>query len=283
MPSRHASQPPQTSQAAERSSRPVPAVTRAAGMLLLLGNGQGEASLTDLARRLGIHKSTAHGILGTLAAHDFVERDPLTRRYRLGPALVALGRAADREDLGPLARPHLVRLSRLSGETVTLHLRAGGGSVIVASEESPHQLKVSAPPGHRLPLFAGAVAKVLHAFPGIAAVRLPGRLPAYTPQTMTDAARYRQELERVRREGVAYDDTEYLPGVRAVSAPIFRGRPAGNGEAIGTVSIVGVAARIAPGDLRRFARPLHAAARALSDALHPDAPRAKGTDRRRPT
>ncbi|TAJ74387.1 MAG: hypothetical protein EPO42_14585, partial [Gallionellaceae bacterium] len=55
MPLRQTSQP---LQAAERSSRPVPAVARAAGMLLLLGNGQEEASLTDLARLLGIHKST---------------------------------------------------------------------------------------------------------------------------------------------------------------------------------------------------------------------------------
>ncbi len=257
---------------AARQYRPVPAVARAAAILRALGDGQGEASLTDLARLLRIHKSTAHGILATLAANGLVERDSSTRRYRLGRTLAALGRAAaDREDLGELARPHLVRLARLSRETVALHLRAGGGSVIVASEESPHQLKVTAPSGHRLPPFAGAVAKVLQAFVDHPALRLPARLPAYTPQAITDPSRYRQELDRVRREGVAYDDAEYLPGVRAISVPVFRGRPSENAEAIGAMSIVGVSARMTTEDLRRLARPLQAAARALSEALLPAA------------
>lgn len=273
---------PSDNHAPSGTTRQVPAVARAAGMLFGLGNGQGDASLTSLARLLGIHKSTAHGILTTLAAHDLVERDPLTRRYRLGRVLVTLGHAADREDLGSLARPHLARLCRLTGETVAFHLRAADASVIVASEESPQQLKVTAPIGHRLPRFAGAVAKVFHAFPSPAAVRLPARLPAYTPQAITDPSRYRQELERVRREGVAYDDTEYLPGVRAVSAPVFRGRPPADGEAVGAFSIIGVSARVASEDLRRFARALLAAARALSEALSPAAHPSDRRGRRRP-
>ncbi len=254
----------------------MPAVTRAAEILRALGNGQGEASLTDLARLLQIHKSTAHGILATLAQHGFVERDPTTRRYRLGRTLAALGRAAaDRQDLGTLARPYLVRLCRLSGETVTLHLRSGDGSVILASEESPHQLKVTAPPGHRLPPFAGAVAKVLLAFGAFGersespTPSLPSRLPAYTPRTITDPGRYTDELTRVRRAGVAYDEMEYLPGVRAVSAPLFPGRQEAHGEAAGALSIVGVGARISAAELRRLAGPLQSAARALSAALHP--------------
>jgi len=254
-----------------RRPGPVPAVDRAAGILLALGNGQGDASLSDLARRLRIHKSTAHGILATLARHRFVDRDPETRRYRLGPALAALGRAAvDRQDLGALARPHLIRLRRLSGETATLHLRDGSGSVILASEESANQLKVVAPPGYRLPPDAGAVAKVLRAF-GPGEVGRSARLPAYTPRSIRDPAGYRQELLRVRRAGVAFDDMEYLSGVRAVSAPVFRGTPGRDAEAIGALSIVGVGARLSPAALRRLAGPHRDAAQALSAALATDA------------
>jgi len=254
-----------------RRPGPVPAVDRAAGILLALGNGQADASLSDLARRLRIHKSTAHGILATLARHRFVDRNPETRRYRLGPALAALGRAAvDRQDLGALARPHLVRLRRLSGETATLHLRDGVGSVILAGEESANQLKVVAPPGYRLPPDAGAVAKVLRAF-GPEEAGWPARLPAYTPRSIRDPARYRQELLRIRRAGVAFDDMEYLSGVRAVSAPVFRGTPGRDAEAIGALSIVGVSARLSPAALRRLAGPLRDAAQALSAALATDA------------
>ncbi len=253
--------------AARGRARPVPAVARAAAILRALGDGQADASLTDLARGLGLHKSTAHGILATLTACDLVSRDRVTRRYRLGPALVALGRAAgDRHNLDALARPYLRRLCRLSGETVTLHLRDGEGSVILASEESPHQLKVTAPPGRRMPPFAGAVAKVLQAFGDLPTHRLPASLPAYTPRAITDPVRYGQDLARVRRAGVAYDDMEYLPGVRAVSAPVRQG-PEDGGETVGALSIVGVAARVSPRRLRRLARPLRRAALALSRSL----------------
>lgn len=246
----------------------VPAVERAAGILLALGDGQGAATLTELARHLRIYKSTAHNILATLVRHRFVSRDPATRRYRLGPGLATLGQiAAPGVDLGALARPHLVRLQRRSGETVTLHARDGAASVILASEESPHELRVSAPPGHRLPPTAGAVAKVLLAF-GAETPRLPAQLPAYTPQTIVNPVRYLDELRRVRRAGVAHDEMEYLPGVRAVSAPVFLGTE-GEGEVVAVLSIVGVAARISPADLRRLAGPLQRTARALSAALHP--------------
>jgi DNA-binding IclR family transcriptional regulator len=253
--------------ALHRRAGPVPAVERAARMLLALGDGQAQATLTELARHLRIHKSTAHSILATLVRHRFVSRDPLTKRYRLGPGLVAIaGAAADRSDLAALARPHLDRLQRLSGETVTLHVRDGAGSIILASEESSHQLKVTAPPGHCLPPFAGAVGKVLVAF-AVEAPRLPARLPAYTPRTIGVPVQYLEELARVRRAGVAYDEMEFLPGVRAVSAPVFYGGGA-TGEAAAALSIVGVAARVSPADLRRLAGPLRSAARGLS-AMRP--------------
>jgi IclR family transcriptional regulator, acetate operon repressor len=260
-----------TPTASRRRPVSVPAVDRAAGILLALGDGQGEATLTELARHLRIHKSTAHNILATLVRHRFVSRDPATRRYRLGPALAALRRiAVPGLALGALAHPHLVRLQRLSGETATLHGRDGAASVILASEESPHELRVSAPPGHRLPPAAGAVAKVLLAFGGEAPTRLPAQLPAFTPRTIVHAARYLDELRRVRRAGVAYDEMEYLPGVRAVSAPVFLGADR-EGGAVAVLSIVGVAARVSPAELRRLAGPLERAARALSAALQPRA------------
>jgi DNA-binding IclR family transcriptional regulator len=250
-----------------RRAASVPAVDRAAGILLALGNGGRDATLTELARDLGMHKSTAHNILETLARHGFVSRDGATRRYRLGPALPALGHAAA---IGPglvaLARPHLIRLQQRSGETVTLHVREGAGSVILASEESTHELRVSARPGHRLPAAAGAVAKILLAYGSQTPPRLPEQLPMFTRRTIASRARYLDELRRVRRAGVAFDEMEYLPGVRAVSAPVFSGGD-GGGEAIAALSIVGVAARIAPPDLRRLARPLTNAARALSAML----------------
>ncbi len=245
--------------------RPVPAVARAAGILRVLA-GRREATLTDLARSVGIYKSTAHGILGTLGAFELVERDPATRRYRLGPALVTLGQAAqDADDLGALARPHLVHLSRLSAETVALHTAEGEGSVIVASEESPQRLKVSAPPGFRMPAHAGAVAKVLEAFDAAPRTH-SAQLPVFTARSITRADRWDRELEKVRRAGFAMDDMEFQDGIRAVSAPVLIGRP-GRQELIAAYSIIAVASRVSVATLRGWVPALLASARGLAEAV----------------
>lgn len=245
--------------------RSVPAVARAAGILRTLA-GRREATLTDLARSVGIYKSTAHGILGTLTAFDLVERDPATRRYRLGPALVTLGRAAqDPHDLGALTRPDLVHLSRLTAETVALHTVDGEGSVIVASEESPQRLKVTAPPGFRMPAYAGAVAKVLEAFDAAPRPR-PARLPAFTSRSITRPDRWDRELRKVRQAGFAIDDMEYQDGIRAVSAPVLVG-PASRWEVVAAYSIIAVASRVSVATLRGWVPALLASARGLAEAL----------------
>lgn len=251
--------------AARLAPRSVPAVARAAAILRALA-GRREASLTDLARTVGIYKSTAHGILGTLSAFDLVERDPATRRYRLGPALVTLGRAAqDPNDLGVLARPHLVHLGRLSAETVALHTADGEDSVIVASEESPQRLKVSAPPGFRMPVHAGAVAKVFEAFDPAPRHRA-AELPAFTARSITQPDRWERELDKVRRTGFALDDMEFQDGIRAVSAPVLAGGP-GRPELIAAYSIIAVASRVSVATLREWVPALLASARGLAEAL----------------
>jgi DNA-binding IclR family transcriptional regulator len=245
--------------------RSVPAVARAAGILRVLA-GRREATLTDLARTVGIYKSTAHGILGTLSAFDLVERDPATRRYRLGPALVTLGRAAQApDDLALLARPHLVHLGRLSAETAALHTADGEGSVIVASEESPQRLKVSAPPGFRMPAHAGAVAKVLEAFDAAPRTR-PAQLPGFTARSITRGDRWDRELEKVRRAGFALDDMEFQDGIRAISAPVLLGRP-GRPELIAAYSIIAVASRVSLATLREWVPALLASARGLAESV----------------
>jgi DNA-binding IclR family transcriptional regulator len=222
----------------------VPAVERAIRVLWTLAV-RGEHSLSELSRELGVSKSTLSLLLGTLEVHALVVRDPATRRFRLGPAIakLAMTAAAARVDVRDAARPALERLAELSGETAILHLRSGDDNVIAESVEPTQQLKVIAPLGHRLPAFAGSVAKVLLAtLPedrAEAMVRAQP-LPVFTPRTIADPDEYLAQVARARRRGYATEDEEYLVGVRAVSAAV-RGR---EGETVGTLSIVGVGARI---------------------------------------
>ena len=209
-----------------------------------------------------------------------MERDGDSRAYRLGYALIELGNAVLRRlDLRQVARPYLARLRESTGETAVLHIPSGQGAVIIDRAESNHQLKVTAPLGHRLPPFAGAVAKVFLAARSDheLADLLKGRaLPTYTSRSISDPARYRKELARVSRRGYAVDDEEYLPGVRAISAPILAGR----GQTIATITVVGFSARLGPEKTREAVAEVLVAAESISRRLGAEAhPRAAASPR----
>jgi len=244
----------------------VPAVDRAVRVLWSLAE-HGEGSLSELSRALGVSKSTLSSVLATLEQHALVERDEASRRFRLGSGIakLAMEAAAARVDVRDAARPELERLAAVSGETAILHLPSGDGTVIAERVEPMHQLKVVAPLGHRLPAFAGSVAEVLlAALPEEQAESIvrAGPLPMFTPRSIVDPDAYLEEVARARRRGYAVENEEYLVGVRAVSAPVL-GR---DGTAIGTLSVVGVGARMA-GRTRELARAVSAAAAETSRRL----------------
>jgi len=266
--------PARSKRKAARRARLVPAVDRAVRVLRALAVDDGEPRLSDLSRRLRLSKSTLSGLLATLEHHGFVEREDATRAYRLGAAVLELGHSVlRRQDIRQIARPHLVRLRDALGETAVLHVPAGDEAIIVERAESNHDLKVVAPPGHRLPPFAGAVAKVfLASLPDdqLTAVLKTRVLPAFTPHSITSPDRYMEDLRRVRRRGYATDDEEYLPGVRAVSAPVRNAR----GRTPATVTVVGSAARLTRERVPDAVAAVTAAAEAISRSLgiQPHAP-----------
>lgn len=212
-------------------------------------------------------KSTLSGLLSTLERFDLVERDPDSRVYRLGMGLVDLGGAVLRRlDLRELARPALRRLAETSHETAILHLRDGEESVVADRVEPRRQLKVVAPLGHRLPPFAGSVAKaILATLPDqeIAALLAGRPLPAFTPRSITTADHYLVELARVREDGYALEDDEYLDGVCAVSAAILDA----GGEAVATLSVAAVRARVDSECIRALGPVVAVAAQGVSRRL----------------
>lgn len=95
-------------------------VTRALRTLELIGEAE-ELGVTELSRRLGVHKATASRLAATLAERGFVERDRVSERYRLGFGLIGLaGAAMAGLDLPRLARPALEELADRTRETVNL-------------------------------------------------------------------------------------------------------------------------------------------------------------------
>lgn len=251
----------------EQRAPPVPSVARAVLVLQALGDDDRGRRLSELSRELGLSKSTLSGLLSTLERFDLVERDPDSRVFRLGMGLLDLGGAVLRRlDLRELARPSLRRLSERSNETAILHLRDGDESVIADRIEPRRQLKVSAPLGHRLPPFAGSVAKaILATLPDreLAALLAGRSLPAFTAHSISSGGAYLAELARVREIGYAVEDEEYLDGVCAVSAAIVDA----GGHAVATLSVAAVRTRVTGEGIRSLGPPVAAAAQSLSRRL----------------
>ena len=101
-------------------------VRRALRALELISE-HGELGVTELGRKLDVHKATASRLIATLAERSFVERDPISEKYRLGFGLISLaGAAVGGNDLVRAARPILDELAERTRETVNLGVLSGG-------------------------------------------------------------------------------------------------------------------------------------------------------------
>jgi len=203
----------------------VSAVKRAIEILRAF-ESHDEYSLTELVTRLELNKSTALGILQTLADDRFLTRDPQTRRYRLGPALIRLGHLAHEQiNVRRVARPYMDMLVQETYKSVLLGTFDGDRLTIIDKVDPVGTLHVSAAIGQQIPFSAGSFGRVFLAWlPESRVDRLIARygLEAFTPASITDPDAYKAELTRVREQGYSVDDAEeYLLGVRAVSVPLM--------------------------------------------------------------
>lgn len=203
----------------------VPAVITACRILdALAARRSGGATLSELARVLGLSKSTMHGQLATLSAHGLIERDEVTRRFRLGPALVALGTAAARpNDLAALAAE---RLPVLAGEhrlTFALALVESAGQARLTERAYPlRDVHVGLALGNRYGIGDGAIGKCLLAamLPDDATRAVRERpLARHTERTILAPEALLAEAELVRSRGWASSAGELKPN-HAVAVPL---------------------------------------------------------------
>src|ERR687887_124701 len=124
---------------------------------------------SELAREVGLTRSTAHRYIATLATLGYLEQDPGTRKYRLGPRVLDLGFSAiNSMELREISAPHLRRLSDETGHTVNLAILDGTDIVYIERCRSPRQgqreIDLNLHVGSRLPAYCTSLGKVLLAF-----------------------------------------------------------------------------------------------------------------------
>jgi IclR family acetate operon transcriptional repressor len=244
----------------------VRSVDRAAALLLALGESPGAAGVTELARRLGLHKSTASRLLATLERRGLVEQDEETGKYRLGLVVIRLAERAERTlDLRGIATPELERLARLTHETTGLGVLDGDEILNVAQVDGPNLIAMGDWTGRSTPLHCVAAGKVIMAaLAEREVVRIVKRgLPRYTERTIVELEPLLEELARIRRRGYATAFGEFEAGLNAVAAPVHDAR----GQVIAAVDVWGPAFRLTPRRIPELAAQVRATAAAISVRL----------------
>ncbi|MEO7398267.1 MAG: IclR family transcriptional regulator [Ilumatobacteraceae bacterium] len=199
-------------------------------VLLRALRDEGPRALAELHQVTGLPRATAHRLAVALEEHGLVRRDG-SGRFCLGFELIAMGRAAaDTFPVAELARPLLLRLRDVTGESVQLFVREGDERRCVVSLQSPHGLRWIVPEGARLPLNIGSAGRVLAG---------------------TADSRWIQSVE------------EREPGVASVSAPVLDR----DGGMLAAVSVSGPVERLTREPGKRFGRAVLTCARDLATVL----------------
>lgn len=222
----------------------IRSVTKAVRLLNVLSEESGPIGVSDLARRLGVDKSSVSRLLRTLEQSNLVSQDDATRGYTLGLHLFHLGqKVARRLDVRRIAKSVLAALVVRTQECAHLAILSGGRALYVDQATPERGVSVDAPVGTLAPLHCTALGKVLLAFQSqshIDDVLERVTLETFTRRTLRDASSLRAHLAEVRQQGVAFDDEEFSVGVRCVAAPVFRH----DGSVAGAIGISGPSPRV---------------------------------------
>jgi IclR family acetate operon transcriptional repressor len=224
---------------------------RTFAVLALFAGERSQWTTTEISQQCGLPVPTVHRIVVALSAHGFLVRDLASKRFRLGPAAIALGRAAlSANDLPTVAASLLPRLTAETEETslLTVPTVRNDGSVCLVRVESPHPLRLSVEPGRHLPLHAGANQKAILAFtPQEDQDRvIDGPLEQFCRMTLVQPAALRAEIETIRTRGWAYSLEETNPGVWGVAIALLDG----NSHAVAAIGIAGPQIRLSRDTVR---------------------------------
>jgi len=250
-----------------RSPYQIQVLDRALAVLEILAREGPDLSLAEISEKLQLYKSTAHRLIMVLERYRLIEKNSVSGRYRLGLKLFELGtKAISQLDLRERAHPLLERVVLETGETVHLCIRDEAEVVYLDKVEPERSVRMACSVGRRNPAYATSVGKAMMAYLSDAEVETLVRkqgLKPLTRNTIVTLCELKTELARIRERGYAIDDEEIEEGVRCVGC-VVRGH---SGEPVAAISVSGPAFRVTKEKVEHLAKPVVAAAGALSASL----------------
>ena len=227
----------------------------------------GSATLSEIARKTALARSTAHHLLRSLIEFGYLARDGEARPYKLGPKLCRLTRNTwTQAQLAEMSISFLDELSRLTGEGTSLAVLREGFVTIVAKRDSEGPVRVVQKVGAARPIHCTAVGKTLAAWlpePDLANMLHRLHFEKMTAKTITTHAAFRQELAQIRAAGFAIDNEEHIEGIRCLATPVREQ----SGEVCAALCLVGPKVRLSLRRLAELRKPLAARAAELSKRL----------------
>jgi DNA-binding IclR family transcriptional regulator len=227
--------------------------------------GRTEAlGVNEIARFVGVHKSTVSRLCATLAQGGYLERTTASGKFRLGPRLFQLvGAPSAPPDLRAAARPILQALVDKAGETA--HLGALQASELITIEviEGRHLMRMQGRVGQRQLFHASALGlAILAQLPRTAVDDLLGKAPLtrLTPHTVVDRRQLRQRLAEIRTTGYSVDFEGVEEGLRCVGAVVLDQ----HGGVAGAISVSGPRHRLSPEVIAELGALVRSAATAIS-------------------
>lgn len=195
-------------------------------------------AVMDIARHVGVDRSTAYRILVNLTETGYVERDRSGTRYLLAHKVLWLAKSLlQKDDSKARIDQALADLAARTGETVHFSVLDGDSVLLTQSAKGKQRLSVDVAIGDRSPLHATSAGKILLAYAPERVVDdlIASGLKSYASNTITVEASLRVELRLVRAQGFAYDLHEFAEDMHCVAVPVFNRR----GGLQGTISFSG--------------------------------------------
>jgi DNA-binding IclR family transcriptional regulator len=212
------------------SYRPVNSLLKGLKILELFTPGNSAISFHELTSRARLPKATISRFLQTLMSEDYLSFDATSKKYSLGPRTMSLGLVT----LSPLlqlrevALPYLEELSNTSGQTTNLAMLDGAEVVYIEHISKWELVSINIGVGHRINSYQTSSGRAILAFLSEARLkRVLGRLSTdgdAVKEIGPNGNKLRALLEKVRRQGYALNDREFVREVRSIAAPIFNAR-----------------------------------------------------------
>jgi IclR family KDG regulon transcriptional repressor len=244
------------------------ALNRAVRILECFSQDRPELGVREVARKIELSTSATGRLMLAMKELGILSQNPSTRIYALGPRVLTwAGAYLSTSDIRNLAYPYLQELHHKTQETISLYILDGNERVCIERLESTQNIRFVAPRvGKHLPLHAGSAGKVMLAYlpedrrREILSMPLLEKL---TEKTICDPELLEKELQKIRRQGYAVSNGEWILDASGIAAPIFDR----NTEIIAALTISGPTQRFSDEAVAGYAETLSMIALEISRGL----------------